>query len=34
MAGRRANGLGLGIMGGYLGTAPWECRVGLSIERH
>lgn len=30
MAGRRANGLGLGIMGGYLGTAPWECCVCVS----
>lgn len=34
MAGGRANGLGLGIMGGYLGTAPWERCAGLSIERH
>lgn len=34
MAGRRANGPGLGIMGGYLGMAPWESCGGLSIEHH
>lgn len=34
MAGRRANGPGLGIMGGYLGMAPWESCAGLSIEHH
>lgn len=34
MAGRGANGPGLGITGGYLGTVPWECSVGLSIEHH
>lgn len=34
MAGRSANGPGLGIMGGYLWAISWECRVGLSIEHH
>lgn len=34
MAEGKANGPGLGIMGGYLGMAPWEYCVGLSIEHH